>query len=97
MKIPKEIYVKGQHYEIIKVKELSETDGSDGETSEHDKTIKYCSKLNNDKLKRAILHEIGHAIQYETGISQALSEEMQEVVTENFANVIVDLFHLRFK
>ena len=96
MKIPKSIYVKGQEYFLIATAGLID-DGHDGLTDYVNKTIKYDSKLKGDLLKRCILHECGHAIQYETGINQALSDEIQEIITENFANVFIDLFHVRFK
>jgi len=97
MKVPKTIWVKGEEYTITSVSDLIDADDSDAQTSECEKTIKYDSSLKGKKLKRAMLHEIGHAIQYETGISQAASSEMQEIITENFANVFDDLFHWRFK
>ena len=95
VKIPKSIWVKGQEYTIAKSSELDED--IEGNTCNITKHINISTTSKDDELKRCLLHEIGHAIQYETGISQALSTEMQEVVTENFANVIIDIFHVRFK
>lgn len=97
MKIPKSIWVKGQEYQIKVIKGFIENHEAEGMTSQHDKTIELDAGIKGNKLKKLVLHEIGHAIQYETAISEALSTEMQEVITENFATVIIDLFHVRFK
>ena len=97
MKIPKSIWVKGQEYTILSIKGLTEDEHADGATDYINKTIKYDSKLKGDMLKRCLLHEIGHSIQFETGLRQALSDELLEIITENFSNVLIDTMHVRFK
>jgi len=97
MKIPKFIKIKGRDYHLIVVDGLIENEDAEGTCCDRKKRIRIDALLKNDDFKRTLLHEIGHSIMYETGLAQGLSEEIQEVITENFSNVIIDLFHIRFK
>jgi Zn-dependent peptidase ImmA (M78 family) len=97
MKIPKKINIKGRPYKILFIKGLIEKQHAMGICCETKKEIHLDSKLKDEDLKATLLHEIGHAIMFETGLTQCLSHDIQEIVTENFSNVIIDLFHIRFR
>jgi len=97
VKIPKSIWVKGQEYLVIATQSLIDNEHCDGTTDYINKTIKYDSALKGDMLKRCLIHELGHAVQFETGLRQALNDDILEIITENFSNVINDLIHWRFK
>lgn len=97
MKIPKEILVKGKTYEIKLIKTLIKDEEAEGTCDEATRTIKIDSSLKGDSLKSCLLHEIGHAIQYETGMAQGFDEALQEIITDNFANVLTDLITWRFR
>jgi len=96
MKLPKYIKIKGQKYKIIYNKNLSK-ESIYGDTDMDYKIIRICNSLEGEKLLTTLIHEIGHAIQFETGISQAISVGLQEIICENFSTVFNDIFKIRFK
>jgi len=97
MKLPRHILIKGEKYSLETCSNIADYDEADGTIIEDKKQIKISSHLKGKALQVALLHEISHGIQNQTGISEAISEGLQEVIAENFATVLTKLFYIRFK
>ena len=102
MRIPEHIVIKGEVWTIVK-KDLSShiSYNDQGQMVGHavglcqpwDRTIYYHNTLKGDLLRSTILHEINHAILYETGFSQtSLLSDTEELIVENIANVYNRVF-----
>lgn len=75
------------------VKELENA----GEYCPNDRLIKICRDKNKDKEKLALLHEMVHAICDRCGISQAIPNELEEILCENISHAFFENFYLRRK
>tara|TARA_R110002096_G_scaffold400805_2_gene597530 strand:+ start:176 stop:502 length:327 start_codon:yes stop_codon:yes gene_type:complete len=87
MKLP----IKGRTYKVI-VDTLSP--GIAGLCDPINKVIYIDSEVN---LMDTLLHEIGHAYIHEVALDQVMTPEIQEIVVENFAQVLTDLFDIKLK
>lgn len=97
MKFPTYFDVKGKRYKIKAVNGMAENFGRLGTCSAKDALIEFDPKYPNNEVMLTLLHEIGHAIMCEVAIDQAISPELQEIITENFAQVLFSNFNIRFK
>lgn len=95
MRLPKSRMIFGQKWSIHK-SEL------------HDSTAGLCDKGSgeihiNDRIKEdvqimaTLLHEMGHGMFHRIGLEQAISHELEEIITESFATMIIENFNLTFK
>lgn len=44
-----------------------------------------------------LIHEMTHAVFHRSGVTQALSNELEEVICENIATMIIENFDLKLK
>lgn len=44
-----------------------------------------------------LIHEIGHAIFHRTGLKQAISGDVEEIVVENIATALMENFEVKLK
>lgn len=60
--------------------------------------IEYGNHPDKDDLMKTLLHELIHSVCDITGINQtSLSNDLQEIISENVSQAIGDNFHLRLK
>ena len=59
--------------------------------------IYIAKKQTKDDAVHTLLHEIGHAVIQRTGIKQAIPHEIEEVIVENMATVIIENFTISLK
>lgn len=95
MKIPKEIPILGK-YHTMKVIDDPSSDNC-GEFDGKETIMLNMAKNNDSELIHSLIHEIGHAMFVRSGLRQGLAMEIEEVVVENFATVITELFDIKFK
>lgn len=65
-----------------------------GRCSSKDKTIQIDPKLQGDERLETLLHELFHAALYETSANQPLSHDLEEVVVDVLARVVIRNFRL---
>ena len=87
MKLP----IKGATYNVI-TQPL--TPGIAGLCDPIDKTIYIDSSCD---FMETLLHEIGHAYIHEVALDQVISADIQEIIVENFAQVLKTLFDIKVK
>jgi Zn-dependent peptidase ImmA (M78 family) len=61
------------------------------------KTIFLSKELNKEEALYTMCHEIGHVLFTKTGIDQVLAPELQEIIVQSYATVIVDIIKKRTK
>ena len=88
MVLPKSVKIFGQRFKI-KVMPLH---GYLGLCDRAAKIIYVESNQTESEIYQTLLHEIGHAVIGRTGIVQALSPELEEIIVENIATAIIDNF-----
>ena len=54
-------------------------------------TIYLSTRQSQEDLEKTFYHECIHVLQYKTGIHQAVSRELMEVMAETGSNLIFDL------
>lgn len=99
MKLPKKINVLGTDYKIHQTSDVSlfHPDRATGGLSDVEgKNIFIDPGLSRKDFWMTFLHELKHAHQYESGLFQAMSEDIMEVDAETTARMLFNLFHLRF-
>lgn len=95
MKIPKEIPIMGKYHTINVIDDPSNEDCGE---FDGDETITVNLAKNNEaELIHSLIHEIGHAMFVRSGLRQGLPVAIEEVVVQNMATVITELFDLKFK
>lgn len=97
MRIPRKINVMGTEYIFKKEKNMLNDNGQYGYCDWKEKIIGYDSDLKGTDLIHTILHEIDHAIRYESGLYQVLSNEVLEIIAETTATQFIRLFDIKFK
>lgn len=85
----KSLEVMGVIYEIVEYAELPAN--LDGNCDPKTKTINLLKSVRD---RETLLHELIHAIFFEGGLCQGISEEMTEVVCQQVAQVITKNFRL---
>lgn len=97
MKLPKRIPVGSTMYELRYAKK--------GELPEHvmgvchfkKKMILLCKGQQRSDLIHTLVHELKHALQWESGLSQNLDHQTMEMDAQATASMITSLFNLTFK
>ena len=93
-KMPKHVFVLGRK---IPVKSVSRAyinklyEGADGIWSLYDGTIFICNDMPMTIQRRALFHEITHAMHSITGLDQCISREYCEALTQSTASLIEDV------
>lgn len=88
----KKLEVMGTSYEIIENAILPI--GLDGNCDPKQKKVNLAKSARD---RETLIHELVHAIFFEGGLCQGISEEMTEVVCQQVSQVINKNFSLRFK
>jgi hypothetical protein len=95
MKIPKELPILGKVIEI-KIIDEPENDAC-GEFDGDDLLTLNTAKNSDPEMIHTIVHEIGHAIFVRAGFRQGIPIALEEAIVQSYANVITELFELKFK
>ena len=98
MKNKKSICILGQDVKIEHSKDnLVGTNGNYlyGFYNDHEKKITIAPIDHKVELEKTILHEIGHAMIFRSGLAQVLSHEVQEILCEVFSNVVHENFKIK--
>lgn len=54
------------------------------------KTIFVEARQNTESFVHSVLHELGHAMLHRTGMNQSLPGEIEELIVENFATLLIE-------
>jgi len=69
------------------------------EAGHYDRTTK-CIVISEEekgqRYVRTVLHELGHALLDRSGVHQAISEELEEVIVEVYSNFLAETFKMDF-
>ena len=95
MKIPKEIPIMGKYHTMNIIDDANNDDC--GEFDGDEIITINMAKNNEAELIHSLIHEIGHAMFVRSGLRQGIPIPMEEVIVQNFATVITELFDLKFK
>lgn len=89
----KSLHIKGAKYKI-KVENIwdKRLQGADGLCNKTSKIIYIHSSLSNAEKNRVLIHEVMHAIIHETAIDEAVGRGTEEIICENVAQVLCELF-----
>jgi hypothetical protein len=92
-KIPKTLKVLGKTWRIRVVSpQAMQTQGAIGEAHFDARIILLSNELKGEILRTTFYHEAVHALQWESGLTQAMSREMSEVMADLVARLIDDNF-----
>ena len=98
MRLPKSVNVCGHTYKIIVRKDGTlKIPNAWGTCSPSKKEIEINAAIPKDRIVRVLLHEIRHAYQTESGLSQLLCDELAEVDAEGFASLVTSIFDVKLK
>jgi len=61
------------------------------------KEIAIDAGQSSDDMCKTLIHECTHALFDRVGLNQAISREVEEIVAENFANLIFENFKVELK
>lgn len=96
MKLPKSVTVFGHRYKVKAEKDLCRQ-GAYGMCDRLKKIIHIDADLKGDPLYHTLIHELGHALFDRIGICQGISSDLEEVIVENVATMILENFKIKFK
>lgn len=95
MKIPKELPILGK---VVTINIVDDPTSEDcGEFDGDDQLTLNMAKNSDPELIHTIVHEIGHAIFVRAGFRQGIPVALEEAIVQSYANVITELFVLKFK
>lgn len=96
MRIPKSVVIKGQEW-TIEYKWNLRDDGAlvDGLCVYSERKIIIRRELSKEEKPMVFLHEINHAILFESHVEPLLSRDVEEVICDSMAKVYLDLFKMR--
>lgn len=101
MKLPKTLNILGIKYTVIEEDiNLQNQEYVLGLCIPYQNNIYINSNLIEEighRPEQTLIHEIIHAVLHRNGITQKLSEPIEEVICESIANCIVDNFELKNK
>lgn len=101
MKLPKTLNILGIKYTVIEEYiNLQNQEYVLGLCIPYQNNIYINSNLIEEighRPEQTLIHEIIHAVLHRNGITQKLSEPIEEVICESIANCIVDNFELKVK
>lgn len=90
MRVPKSVCILGETYKIRIVKGLAEAQGCDGCLEPYLFLISLDAGLLKSPraLKRTLLHEIGHALAFESGLHDVLPHAALEQFCQAFSGCV---------
>jgi len=97
MKIPKTVQVLNAKYKIKIVKGLAQTAGNWGHCDSAIKTISLDSGMVGAHLARVLMHELMHAVQFESGMVDFMGMQTCEMSAETLAGFLCAVFEFKFK
>ena len=100
MKVPSEIPIFGRNYSLEFVDQATDDkeQNTDATIEFYNSTIEITESIDQKKLLSTILHECFHGVIHRVGINQAnLSNDLEEIIVENFSTFITETFDLKFK
>ena len=68
-----------------------------GDFDNEKREIRIRDSLKGDEYLCCLLHELQHAIHWRTGITQAIDPTTLEIVVENTAVCLVELFEIKLR
>lgn len=97
MILPKEIELFGKVFTVTEKKKIMyEGDECEGLFLPDTCEIYIKKDLNRENKVKTFIHELGHAMIWRTGLKQSnLSEELEEIIVENYSTFLWELFDLR--
>lgn len=98
MKIPKRLNIHGHWYSIRIVKQDSmHLPGQCGSCEYPKREILLSAESDKEMMMLTLLHEIRHAFQFESGLSQVLGTQAMEMDADGFVSLVTSLFDIKFK
>lgn len=97
MKIPASIKLLGHRIKIKPVENLERHHHAMGMYVPAKKTILIDAHLDAEDILPTLIHELGHALFSLISINQAVSNDIEEIIVDNYANMIDALFHCKLK
>ena len=92
--IPSNINVLGVKFKvkILSTKKMDEIHGQNvyGNFNCNNRMITIRRQNNNEEELATFLHELSHAIMWVSGVSQAMTNEMSEVVAQTFSYAFIE-------
>lgn len=89
--------VFGSKVAVLQVKNLSFTQGILGQYDPQTNKIIIDSEQGNDEKTKTIIHEAVHALLKRVGVTQTMSQEIEEVICVGVENLIFENFRLQLK
>ena len=87
------IQIFGTSYTIKKVKEIPDFPGAQGLFDPTNKILYCFDSLDKKEEKETKYHEIIHAVFFESGVTQVLSAEVEEIICEVLAKTLSKIDH----
>lgn len=97
MKIPEVIEIYGHVFVLDKVKGLEDKYDCAGLLLKDEDVIEIDADKKGEELLKDLLHECMHGIFRTTGISQAIDDGTNEIISENVSQWLVNNFKMTFK
>lgn len=101
MNLPKSITILGQEFsiELKPQKEIEKEIGAGtfGAVNYSDRRILISNDVNEIDFQIIAFHEFLHALQFVSGVSQTIGPDLQEVISESFANGIIEILKQLYK
>ena len=102
MRIPRQFLIKGKRWTVRRTKDLKDENEEpcSGLTDVTNRVIELDKSLTGDDLEWVFWHEYGHAFLYEAGVTGntgGLSDLAEEIVCDNFADVMTTDKTVKFK
>ena len=91
MKVPKTLQIGGHAWTIRLVKQSEMEHEHAGECHFEKNEIRILKDLTKEQIQRVLLHEIRHAHQWETGMTQVLQAQTMEMDSESFVSLVLSL------
>ena len=93
MFIPDQFKVKGKLWKVKFIHDLREDHEKVSGVCDTDKrVIELDSKLRSTKLRLTFLHELFHALAFESHTTDLMSDDLEEVLADSFADLIETSF-----
>ena len=98
MKLPKQLDIFGENYDVLE-EDLCEEDAL-GKCNQSTKLIKICKKgnTNREMTLHTLIHEMGHGAWEELSLSQIEAlNPYEEIICNSWATLIMKNFDIRIK
>ena len=96
MRLPKHLTVLGKRCRIKEVPELNKH-GIMGQYNPVDSSIMIDKGLRGNEQLVTVLHELFHAALHHISANQAVNPDVEEIIVDNLAKVVVENFKLNKK